>query len=248
MTANQGRYVPEHPLGAAVRALGTSASPSQRLEVVWQAYEQDQGELISRPPSGEQRGRVREWLKSMRQDGNFPMFTAQVADSRSTVHLSMSEKAWRLAFNDCGSCEVVVDADGKLPLARVFPVDVEPWSRQAAKNAVAIREAVHRELASYGIDRPWSDSPLCLTIVSLVPGALTMKDVDNLVKGLLDSMQDVLYDNDRQVQCLTSRRIEYAGPLGHYGVSVKAVYPWDADVVHDDPAAPVIAFGKRVSP
>jgi Holliday junction resolvase RusA-like endonuclease len=31
--------------------------------------------------------------------------------------------------------------------------------------------------------------PLCLTIVSLVPSATTRKDVDNLVRGLLDSMQ-----------------------------------------------------------
>jgi Endodeoxyribonuclease RusA len=49
-----------------------------------------------------------------------------------------------------------------------------------------------------------------------------MKDADNLVKGLLDSMQGVLYLNDRLVQCLTSRRIEYAGPAGHYVVSARA--------------------------
>jgi Endodeoxyribonuclease RusA len=158
----------------------------------------------------------------------------------------MSEKARRLADNDCGSCEAVTGTDGKLALYRIFPVDVEPWSRQAAKNAVAIREAVHRELDSSGICHPWSGSPLCLTVVSLVPSSVTMKDVDNLVKGLLDSMQDVLYVNDRQVQCLTSRRVEYAGPVGHYVVCVRAVYPWDADVVYDDPAAPVIAFGGRV--
>jgi Holliday junction resolvase RusA-like endonuclease len=176
------------------------------------------------------------------------MFTAQIPGRRSTLHLSMSEKAWRLACNDCTSCEIVVGADGKVPLNVTFPIDVEPWSRQAAKNAREIREAVHRELTMRGICRPWSGSPLCLAIVSLVPSATTMKDVDNLVKGLLDSMQDVLYLNDRLVQCLTSRRIQYAGPVGHYVVSARAVHPWDADVVYDHPAAPIIASGTRVSP
>lgn len=81
-----------------------------------------------------------------------------------------------------------------------------------------------------------------------MPSGTTMKDVANLVKGLLDSMQDVLYLNDRLVQCLTSRRIEYAGPVGHYVVSARAVHPWDADVVYDHPAAPIIASGTRFSP
>jgi Holliday junction resolvase RusA-like endonuclease len=248
MAASQGRYLPEHPLNAAVRALGVNASPGQRLEVLWRAYEEEHGELIGRPPADEQRRQVYDWLKAMRPGGTFPVFAARVPGRRSTLHLSMSEKAWGLAQSECMSCEVVVGADGKIPLSVVFPVDVERWSRQAAKNAREIREAVHHALTGRGICRPWSDSPLCLTIVALVPSATTMKDADNLVKGLLDSMQGVLYLNDRLVQCLTSRRIEYAGPAGHYVVSARAVHPWDADVVYDHPAAPVIASGTRVLP
>lgn len=246
MTANQGRYLPEHPLNAAIRALGVNAPPGQRLEVIWDAYEEEKGELIDRPPTDEQRKRVYEWLNAMRLGDNFPVFTAQMPRSRSTLHLSMKEKAWLLAQGECTSCEI--GAEGTLPLSVTFPVDVEPWSRQAAKYARGIREAVHRELTKRGFCRPWSGTPICLTIVSLVPSATTMKDVDNLVKGLLDSMQDVLYLNDQQVQCLTSRRIEYAGPVGHYVVSARAVHPWGADVIYDDPEAPVIASGARVTP
>ena len=129
-----------------------------------------------------------------------------------------------------------------------FPIAVEPWSRQSTKPAQEIRDAVHDELTERGILRPWSESPLCLTIVSLVPSTTTRKDVDNLVKGLLDSMEGVLCPNDRLVQCLTSRRVEYAGLIGNYFVSARAVHPWNADVVHDHPAAPIIASGRRVSP
>jgi hypothetical protein len=160
----------------------------------------------------------------------------------------MSEKAWRLAQSVCTSCEVMVGPDGKIGLSAVFPIDVEPWSRQSSKQATQIRVAVHDELAERGILRPWTKSPLCLTVVSLVPSSTSQKDVDNLVKGLLDSMQDVLYLDDRLVQCLTSRRVEYGSPVGHYVVAARAVHPWNADVVHDDPAAPVILSGKRVSP
>jgi len=46
-----------------------------------------------------------------------------------------------------------------------------------------------------------------MTVVSVVPPH--QKDVDNLVRGLLDSLQGVLYDDDKQIQCLTSRRLVY---------------------------------------
>ncbi len=248
MSTGQGRYLPEHPLDAAIRALGPYASPAQRLEVVWRAYEQEKGVSLDRPPGGDEQEQVHGWLKTLRVGENFPAYSARADLTRTTVHLSMSEKAWRIAQCVCTSCELIVGPDGKIGLYKIFPIDVEPWSRQSSRQATRIRDAVRHELAERGLLQPWTESPLCLTIVSLVPSATRRKDVDNLVKGLLDSMQDVLYRDDRLVQCLTSRRVEYDGPVGHYTVAVRAVYPWNADVVHDNPAAPRILSGKRVSP
>lgn len=247
MTASYARRLPETFLDAAVCALGSDASPGQRLEVVWRAYEQEKGTPLGRPPTAEQRARVHEWLIAMRKDDSFPRFVALATVTRRTLHLSMSTKASRLAQSGCVSCEIVVGPDGRSPVDMTFHIQVEPWSRQSTRRAQEIREAVHDELTERGLLRPWSDSPLCLTIVSLVPSTTTRKDVDNLVKGLLDSMEGVLYPNDRLVQCLTSRRVEYAGPIGNYIVSARAVHPWSADVVHDDPAAPLILSGRRVS-
>lgn len=44
----------------------------------------------------------------------------------------------------------------------------------------------------------------------------------------------MLYNNDRQIQCLSSRRVDYKGNEGYYLLRATAVQPWDADVVVDD--------------
>jgi hypothetical protein len=93
----------------------------------------------------------------------------------------------------------------------------------------------------------WTESPICLSIVSVVPRQLKRKDVDNLVKGLLDAMEGVLYPNDGAVQCMTSRRMDYSGPAGHYIVSARSVLPWLADVVFDDPTPARIVSAERVT-
>ncbi|MFG1824249.1 RusA family crossover junction endodeoxyribonuclease [Microbispora bryophytorum] len=176
------------------------------------------------------------------------MFSIRASHINTSLHLSLSEKASRLAQQWCTCCEVLVTSDGKFPLYITFPIQVEPWSRQSSRQSQAIRDAVHAELAQRGHPHPWSESPLCLTIVSLVPRGASRKDVDNLVKGLLDSMQGVLYTNDGLVQCLTSRRVEYNGAVGNYFVSARAVHPWEIDVIYDSPQAPKILSGRRVTP
>jgi hypothetical protein len=69
-----------------------------------------------------------------------------------------------------------------------------------------------------------------------------MSDVDNLAKGVLDALQGVVYRDDRQVQCLTSRRVSYDGPKGAYLIRATAVEPWDVDVIHDSAQPPVHAW------
>ncbi|OPG14694.1 hypothetical protein B1L11_00610 [Microbispora sp. GKU 823] len=139
-----------------------------------------------------------------------------------------------------------MDEQGKLLLVMTFHIQVDPWSRQSSKQDRAITEAVKEQLRDRGFSGPWMNSPICLTIVSLVPRNKRVADVDNLVKGLLDSMEGVLYKNDKQVQCLTTRRIEYGGTVGMYTVRAAAVHPWQADVIYDNPADPIVLTGKRI--
>lgn len=62
-----------------------------------------------------------------------------------------------------------------------------------------------------------------------------------MVKGLLDAMQGLLYKDDRDIQCLTSRRLEYSGAVGYYRVSARPVVPVSDDIIIDDPKPPVFA-------
>jgi hypothetical protein len=97
-----------------------------------------------------------------------------------------------------------------------------------------------------GWDNVYEDGPVCLQVVSVVSAARRTIDVDNIVKGLLDAMQGVLYADDSQVQCLTSRRMTYDGPTGYYLLRANAVHPFGADVVCDDGKPPIILSGQRI--
>lgn len=99
-----------------------------------------------------------------------------------------------------------------------------------------------------GTHSPYADGPICLTVVSVVPTSRRRMDVDNLVKGLLDSLQGVMYVNDSQVQCLATRRIDYEGTKGCYLISARAVHDYGADVVLDDGESPKIVVGSRIEP
>lgn len=61
-------------------------------------------------------------------------------------------------------------------------------------------------------------------------------------------MQGYLYANDRQVQCLSVRRMEYAGSSGHYLVHAIPMPACTDDVIFDDPAPPQLLSGQVAWP
>jgi hypothetical protein len=191
--------------------LGENALPEERLEQVWIWYEKLTGIKVGRPVPLDVRKEVAAELRLGSSGGTF---------LRRSVHLELvasidlAEKAWHLSQMRCVACQTVVRSNGTIPLHRVFPVNVEPWSAQSIKGRRAVREAVSEELARRGQVVPWSESPLCLTVVALVPRRGSKKDVDNLAKGLLDSMNgihpwdaDVVFDDPMEPQ-VDSHRIE----------------------------------------
>lgn len=149
--------------------------------------------------------------------------------------LSLTEKASSLAQLACLACEPVVNVSGELELHLTTPIDVEPWSHQSKDVRTRIRGAVQREMRNRQRYVP-HDGPICLSVVAVVPRRAHRKDVDNLVKDLLDELQGVLFVNDEQIQCLTTRRVEYAGERGYYLVRAIAVHGFDGDVVAPDDA------------
>ena len=157
-------------------------------------------------------------------------------------------KVMRLTQFLCNACEPIVNDDGSIPIILNMPVKVPPWSAQSVKSIkgrnMAIKDAIREQLSKRNHREPWADSPICLSIAAVVPRASRYtKDVDNLVKGLLDSLAGVLYVDDKQVQCLTTRRFEYSGEVGFYQVGARAVNPWDVDIIYDNPVLPHFASG-----
>jgi Holliday junction resolvase RusA-like endonuclease len=225
-------------MDAQLRALPRNTEPSQRLEILWQSYEEGTGAILNRPPTLEERRSVWEWLRGLRAYEPFPTYIVSGRHVKLAVSLSLVEKAAGLVQHWCTACQVIVRPNGEIPFQVSFPIPVTPWSAQSSKRRAAIRQGVHEALRARGYFTPRADDGICLSIVSLVPRSAPVKDTDNLIKGLLDSMQGILYVDDKQVQCLTSRRVEYGGLVGMYFVSARAVSPWDADVVYDDPTPP----------
>ena len=78
----------------------------------------------------------------------------------------------------------------------------------------------------------------------MVPKGRGSMDVDNPVKGLLDSLNGVLYDDDSRIQCLSSRRLTYSGPSGGYFIAARSMWPWDEDVVIDDGIPPRFGYPR----
>ena len=152
------------------------------------------------------------------------------------LHLDVHAKANALAQLGCGQCARDQDAT---PLLVTFTVPVDPWSAQSVPNRVALREAVNLGLAAKSASsQPWGDAPLCLSIAAVVSQSQSRKDIDNLVKGLLDAMQGRLYSNDNLVQCLTIHRLECAGSDGYYVVGARPALPALSDVIHHDAPGP----------
>lgn len=232
-----GRYIPEHPLDRLLRQQDPLSPASDRLEVIWSYYEQEERCSISRPPTAKERERVMLWLRAPRVDGDGASLLLRRPMLRGSAFFTLVEKAGTIRQFSCPACEILTEADGHFPVNINFHVDVEPWAAQSTRDKVKIREAVTRKMRQDGHVEP-SDHNFCVSIVSLVRKSARTMDVDNIVKGLLDSLQGVLYHNDKQVQCLTSRRMPYNGPAGAYFLSAVAVRPWDADVIFDDGKPP----------
>lgn len=214
----------------------------ERLGVVFQAYSRAEGKPLPANPSAAQRAAVNSWLHRQELDDLVELGVTRQPIFRHLMHTTTSSKASSLACLACPSCG---------PRRHSFPVDVDPWSAQSTKLKVEIRQGASKLLAEAQSGRGvplYPTAPICISIVAVVPvtgGGAGMKDADNLVKGLLDAMAGIIYSNDKQVQCLAVRRLEHSGAHGFYAVALREAEALEDDVIYDDPAGPVIAWGAR---
>jgi hypothetical protein len=227
-----------------ISALGRDPSIDEALGVVWSVYEQATGETLSFEPSHDERQQVATWLRELRTDDDGPLYLRPPRSPVPLIGRTVPELASIITQYGCAFHQPDLGVDG--PYSYSFPVRIDPWSAQSSgREKVAIRKAVTGALLAKGVPlMPWGTRPLCLTVTAIIGRRGKVADVDNLAKGLLDAMQGYLYENDSQIQCLTLRRMPYAGTVGHYLVRAVPVRAWSDYVVFDDPAQPKVLTGE----
>jgi Holliday junction resolvase RusA-like endonuclease len=222
---------PLHPLDVELQALSREATVVERMELIWRSYEDATGDQIGRPPSDAERQTVHDWLKSLRS-GNPPELLTKRAGLRVDASLSILEKAGRVVQLSCPACTPLL---GRQHL----PVRVQPWSAQVGNDEnQRMKQLVKDALGDRSHFGPPKDGPLCVSVVAVLPRRRNRIDADNIVKGLLDTLAESVYENDRDIQCLTSRVMRNINESGHYLVTIKQVEPWEADVVWPSNPAP----------
>ncbi|MFC9362891.1 RusA family crossover junction endodeoxyribonuclease [Rhodococcus sp. NPDC057014] len=239
--------IPSHPIEIEL-AQAADTTAEERLDVIWKHYEKETGRQLDRPPTVVQRQEVHDWLNQ--HESHIRTIAARKPQLVILASSNLLSKANTITQLTCPSCEIETDTTAGPSLDVSFPIQVLPWSAQARSvNNTKIKAAVTAELATRHMFQGAAGSrPMCVSISSVVPHKQRKKDVDNLVKGLLDSLTSVLYDDDRQVQCLTTRRFEYSGSIGFYFVRARTVRPWEADVVWPEALQdPIFGVGQPIT-
>ena len=225
-------YVPPHPLDVALGNLPDDAPTSARMELIWQYYETETGNTLSRPPTETQRQAVHDWLLALRTGENVPLFWTRRLRPRVDAALSILEKAASVVQLPCLACKPLLGWSH-------LPVPVQPWSAQvSSEENQRMKQLVRDYLANRNHFQPPQAGPLCVSVVTVLPRSRNRIDADNLVKGLLDSLAKSVYEDDRDIECLTSRVMRNANESGHYLVRIAQVEPWEADVVWPNNPAP----------
>jgi Holliday junction resolvase RusA-like endonuclease len=173
---------------------------AELLEAVVAAFNGESGSHIDASSLGDaEREALRGYLiKSMLESG-----TSLYRDVRMPGHLPLYEDtAAKMSWLHQRPCLVCPLGD-EIPL-HTFPVGVPPWSHQCAPEVGrALRRAIdasptYREHFRNRV----AHGPVCMRIVFVLGEGATMKDCDNMAKGLLDAFQGLLYVDDKQVEHL----------------------------------------------
>lgn len=224
--------LPPHPLDLALADLPDDAPTSQRMEVIWQYYETQTGSELNRPPTETERQAVHDWLVALQTGENFPVFSTRRRRPRIEASLSILEKAGSVVQLPCLACKPLLGWSG-------LPVPVEPWSAQVSNDEnQRMKQLVREYLANRRLFKSPKAGPLCVSVVTVLPRSRKRIDADNVIKGLLDSLAKSVYENDRDIQCLTSRVMRNANESGHYILRIAQVEPWEEDVVWANNPAP----------
>lgn len=128
------------------------------------------------------------------------------SSSVSTYSLTLSEKISSLAQFHCPMC------GGSFPVS-IIPIRIQPLSHQASAARLhnAFKRAIAFRLQRVKSDQSYVGKRLCVHTVFVTSLRQKEKDVDNMAKLFMDSLQGVLFENDKLVDHLSLMKIRHNG-------------------------------------
>jgi Endodeoxyribonuclease RusA len=170
------------------------------LATVIEAYKMDNGTDFDESHLDDaDREKLHSYLVEARMAGKPTLFCKKPVLSHLPLYESTAAKVNWFQQHPCPIC---LPGGEVHPVA--FPVGVPPWSHQCAPQVGrALRSAIDasptfRETFKERV----AQGPVCVRMVFVLGDAATMKDCDNMAKGMLDAFQGLLYANDKQVEHL----------------------------------------------
>jgi hypothetical protein len=197
-------------LHAALRPLAgrTDVTTSEVLIAVITAFNRETGASIDPASlSVDDRERLREYIVRSHMEGGASLFHRTARLDRLPLYPDTAAKLSWLHQHRCAVCP-----EGDEFATNTFPVGVPPWSHQCSKDVgPALRAAIDASprYATHFQER-LAHGPLCIRLVFVLGDGATMKDCDNMAKGVLDAFEGLLYDNDTQVEHLDLLKVTQA--------------------------------------
>lgn len=225
----------KHPLDEELARIGPDGPPAERVQAACRAYAAATGRQVSWPLTEVQSAAVREWLinETLYAPVAIPWHRRPVL--QPAVHADVAAKAGWLQQAPCIQCRIIPPA-GKPPLPMSFAVPVRPFTKQVKRTGAVLTGAIRKALQ----DRPpeavqpaevWRDVAICASIVAIQAGPARIIDVDNAAKAILDTMKNIVFPDDRQVEHLSVSRLRHPGSTAYYLISLRPVYPALDDVI-----------------
>ena len=172
---------------------------AETLETVVVAFNRDTGSRVdSECLSAGSRALLRKYLADNHfEPGGATLFHKVPTLQRLPLYEDMAAKVSWLHQYGCKVCP----AGHEFP-THFFPIGIPPWSHQNSRGVgPALARAINSSPA-YASSFHLAESSVCMRLVFVLGEGATMKDCDNMAKGVLDAFEGLLYVDDRQVEHL----------------------------------------------
>ncbi|MDQ3765070.1 MAG: RusA family crossover junction endodeoxyribonuclease [Actinomycetota bacterium] len=234
-------FNPSHPLVKHLWPISALTHPNERVAATIKAYTEATGIHPSHPLTEADRRQIRDWLiceqknAPTNEDGHS---VALLSGERTPIGIPRihEDLPWKAGWLQQAPCITCIHATNVTPLSISLPIRTRPFSAQSmdASKLTSLKQKIMQYLSSRNHDlSAWASYELCVAVVAVVPRSEQRKDVDNMVKGLLDAMQGSIYTDDRMVQHLCVRRLARDGDhsLAYYMTHITPVEDARNDVI-----------------